>query len=78
MFYLVLTDDESSSTPWWMPASFFEDAETLLPQTWTSKTFGRIKKDTIIAPKIYFDAIEDVEDGTAKGKVVFEKMKLDS
>lgn len=78
VFYLVLTDDETVSTPWWMPASFFENEEISLPHSWVSKAFGHIRKDTITAPSVYFSAIEDVEDGTVRGKAVFEEMKLNS
>jgi len=74
-FYLVLTDSIHHNLPWWLPDTFFEKPDSPAPSSWVTKTFGRIRKETYITSPFYFDAIEDIEDGTPKGREAFEKMK---
>jgi hypothetical protein len=75
IFYLILTDTIHDKLPWWMPARFFEVADNRRPNSWESKSWGRISKDTITTHPAYFDAIDDVEDGTPKGYKVFKQMQ---
>jgi len=73
-FYLVITED--SELPWWMPDGLFEATDSKIPKYWISKTDVIYGKDTTISDPIYFDASEDIEDGTDEGFEVFQKMKI--
>ena len=74
-FYLVLTDTIHNNLPWWMPEGFFDNTEEEIPSLWIQREWGKINKDRITSSPQYFDAIDDIEDGTEKGHQVFEKMK---
>ena len=74
-FYLVLTDTVNAETPWWMPAEFFESIAEDLPTDWQQMQWKGYGKEQVLANPIYFDAMEDIEDATERGKEVFSKMK---
>lgn len=74
-FYLVLTDRIHSTLPWWMPETFFEMRNSVVPETWAETSWRGYGKEIIIAHPAYFDAMEDVEDGTEKGHRVFSLMR---
>jgi hypothetical protein len=77
-FFLVLTDTLNTKLPWWMPADLFEVVDDEKPSDWETKSLGLLKKDRITANPSYFDAVEDIEDGTGRGYEVFQKMKNDN
>ena len=76
-FYLVLTDSINYDLPWWMPSQFYKVMNEKTPKDWV------LRKDedsdggaySVQSYPVYFDAEEDIEDGTAKGYEVFEQMK---
>jgi len=75
-FYLILTDTIHTSVPWWMPASLFRVANNALPASWGKyKWHGDYGGEVIQADPIYFDAQEDVEDGTLRGQQIFDVMR---
>lgn len=74
-FYLVLTDKRNTELPWWIPAGFFEITNDKVPKSWRIDTWEGYGQETVQADPAYFDAQEDIEDGTDKGRIVFETMK---
>lgn len=74
-FYLVLTDTVHVKTPWWMPQSLFVTEQDGNPIDWQRKSHGLLSRAWTLADPIYFDAEQDIEDGTSRGVGVFEKIK---
>jgi hypothetical protein len=74
-FYLVLTNSIHNTLPWWMPAAFFGESQGDTPAIWQTRSWGTFSKDTITSHPAYFDAIDDIEDGTPKGHDVFKAMR---
>ena len=76
-FYLVLTDDINNDIPWWMPAQLYQITDETIPTNWIKKEASEEggEKSTIQKYHIYFDAEEDIEDGTERGYQVFAEMK---
>jgi len=77
-FYLILTDSIHNALPWWMPAGFFTQPEGATPKSWQTRTWGRFSKDIIQSHPVYFDVIDDIEDGTQKGAEAFCIMTQDN
>jgi hypothetical protein len=75
VFYLVLTDSVHTRTPWWMPAALYKVVDSNTPAEWVTKRSGVIRKDEIRSDEIYFDAIDDIEDGTKRGIEIFSEMR---
>ena len=75
VYGIVLTDTENVKTPWWMPAEFYDVDISNYPEHWQKRSFGTVSKDTYIASEIYFDASEDIEDGTSRGIEIFRRMR---
>lgn len=74
-FYLILTDTVHTNSPWWMPQLFFEAAEDSVPSAWQKKSHGLFSRAWTLTDPAYFDAEQDIEDGTPHGLAVFEDMK---
>lgn len=73
IFYLVLTDTINNRLPWWMPAVFYHVSDATKPTDWVCKTFEN--EDIYTINPEYFEASEDIEDGTPKGYEAFAKIK---
>ena len=76
---LVLTDTIHANTPWWMPVEFFGVSKEViksLPKHWLSKKFGRVNKQIVIAPELYFGHELSIEDATDEGIEVFNIIRL--
>lgn len=79
-FYLVRNPD----TLWWMPARLYapvpEEIKKDLPSHWKRVEYRFDDKnlteapDLIIAPQIYHENSEDIEDNTPKGQAAFKRM----
>lgn len=75
-FYLVQTDELNRDTPWWMPAGLYEIYDSTQPVGWVErKKNAQDSELTVYSYPIYFEAEEDIEDGTERGVEVFSKMK---
>ena len=72
-FYLVVRDNES--LPWWMPVGLFTVKVSKVPVSWSVDRWTGYGKETVKSNSIYFDAYEDIEDGTPIGYETFAKMK---
>lgn len=76
IFYLVLTDELNSETPWWMPAGLYDIEDPLQPRGWIKKERDYEEGKLVVSSyPIYFDAEEDIEDGTERGLQIFSQMK---
>jgi hypothetical protein len=83
VFYLVFNPD----LLWWMPAQLYapdkDDIRKKLPAHW-QRVEHRLDDDnssdapdTIIAPDIYHENMDEIEDNTSKGQAVVEKIVKD-
>ena len=71
-FYLVLTDEINVDIPWWMPAGLYQVYDPAVPTEWVKKEKGTL---AVSSYPIYFEAEEDIEDGTERGYEVFKEMQ---
>lgn len=74
-FYWVLTDEVNTELPWWMPAAFFEVVDSSEPSTWKLHQWKGYGKEVVRADPLHSKYSEDIEDGTDKGYVAFEKIR---